>query len=71
LPAQIIAAWEIILSRLPSDEELKRSLQFASEQLTLMSRDSQGTLPPRSPGHQVLVNICQMMINSNEFLYIE
>ncbi len=47
------------------------SLRFASEQLTLMSRDSQGTLPGRSPGQQVLVNVCQMLINSNEFLYIE
>jgi hypothetical protein len=71
LPAQIMAAWEIILSRSPGDDELKMSLQFASEQLTRMSRDSQGILPPRSPAHQVLVNICQMLINSNEFLYIE
>ena len=46
LPAQISAAWEIILSRFPSDEELKTSLQFASEQLTLMSRDSHRHLAP-------------------------
>ena len=71
LPSQIIAAWEIILSRPPSDEELKTSLQFASDQLTLMSRDARGTSPGRSPAQQVLVNLCQMLINSNEFLYIE
>ncbi len=71
LPGQIIAAWKLILSRSPNDEELKQSLHFASGQMTLMSRDPQGTLPGRTPAHQVLVNLCQMLINSNEFLYIE
>lgn len=71
LPSQINAAWEIVLSRAASDTELKLSLQFAGDQLTLMSRDAQGTFPGRSHGQQVLVNICQMLLNSNEFLYIE
>lgn len=71
LPAQINAAWEIVLSRVASEEELKMSLRFASDQLALMSRDVRGTPPGRSRGEQVLVNICQMLLNSNEFLYIE
>lgn len=71
LPAQINAAWEIVFSRAATDVELQRSLQFASDQLSLMSRDAGGTLPGRSRGKQVLINICQMLINSNEFLYIE
>ncbi len=71
LPSQIRAAWEIVLSRAASDEELTLALRFASEQLTLMSRDAQGTSPGRARGTQVLVNVCQMLLNSNEFLYIE
>lgn len=71
LPAQIVAAWRLVLSRSPSDSELKTSLQFASDQLALMASDSQGTYPGRSTGRQVLVNLCQMLMNSNEFLYIE
>ncbi len=71
LPSQINAAWEIVLSRAASDAELKLSLRFARDQLALMSRDARGTSPGRSPGQQVLVNICQMLLNSNEFLYIE
>ncbi|MCO8123497.1 PSD1 and planctomycete cytochrome C domain-containing protein [Stieleria sp. TO1_6] len=71
LPSQINAAWEIVLSRPPSDTELTTSLAFASDQLSLMARDAEGTSQGRSPAQQVLVNICQMLINSNEFLYIE
>lgn len=71
LPAQINAAWEIVLSRPASEAELELALQFASNQLTLMSRSADGTASGRSRGQQVLVNVCQMLLNSNEFLYIE
>ncbi|TWT60568.1 DUF1553 domain-containing protein [Rubinisphaera italica] len=71
LPAQIIAAWQLILARSPSPDELKMSMEFASQQLKLMTHHSAGTAPNRTPGKQVLVNICQMLMNSNEFLYIE
>lgn len=71
LPAQIVAAWRLILSRSPNADEWKTSLLFASDQLTLMSLDSKGTVPGRSARHQVLVNLCQMLMNSNEFLYVE
>ncbi|WDQ17765.1 PSD1 and planctomycete cytochrome C domain-containing protein [Rhodopirellula sp. P2] len=71
LPAQINAAWEIVLSRPASEAELEMSLRFTSDQLVLMSHDLQGTPPGRSRGEQVLVNLCQMLLNSNEFLYIE
>ncbi|TWT91766.1 PSD1 and planctomycete cytochrome C domain-containing protein [Stieleria varia] len=71
LPSQIIAAWEIVLSRPPNDIELRTALRLASDQLSLMSHDAAGTPEGRSPPHQVLINICQMLINSNEFLYIE
>ncbi|MBV09950.1 MAG: hypothetical protein CMN21_12120 [Rubinisphaera sp.] len=71
LPGQITVAWKLILARSPSQDELKMSLDFASQQLKLMSYNSAGTATDRSPGKQVLVNICQMLMNSNEFLYIE
>lgn len=71
LPGQINAAWEVVLSRAASEAELKMSLRFAADQLVLMSRDRQGISPGRSRGEQVLINICQMLLNSNEFLYIE
>ncbi len=71
LPAQIAAAWEIILSRSPSDDELHTALEFAEAQLVLMARERGGVMQGRSPSHQVLVNLCQMLISSNEFVYIE
>ncbi len=71
LPTQITAAWEIVLSRAPTDAELNLALRFAGEQLSHMATDPSGILTGRSAGQQVLVNLCQMLINSNEFLYIE
>ncbi|WP_218933521.1 PSD1 and planctomycete cytochrome C domain-containing protein [Rubripirellula lacrimiformis] len=71
LPGQINAAWEIVLSRAASEAELEMSLRFARDQLVLMTRDRQGTSEGRSRGEQVLANLCQMLLNSNEFLYIE
>ncbi|QDV70678.1 Planctomycete cytochrome C [Rosistilla carotiformis] len=71
LPDQIAAAWQIVLSRSPTDSEMQTALQFANRQLTQLFADPQGTPQDQTPGRQVLINICQMLINSNEFLYIE
>ncbi len=71
LPAQIIAAWELILSRSPSEDELRMTLAFAGDQLARMAKDRQGVMQGSTPAKQVLVNLCQMLLNSNEFIYIE
>lgn len=71
LPAQIAAAWQIVLSRAPSEAEQKTVAQFVNRQLTQLFDDPAGTLKDKTPGRQVLINLCQMLINSNEFLYIE
>ncbi|WP_238388936.1 PSD1 and planctomycete cytochrome C domain-containing protein [Roseimaritima ulvae] len=71
LPMQITAAWEIVLSRAPSEAELDMALQFAGQQLSQLADDPTGTLPGRSPAQQALTNLSQMLLNSNEFLYIE
>ncbi|MCA9132551.1 MAG: DUF1553 domain-containing protein, partial [Planctomycetales bacterium] len=71
LPGQIIAAWKQILSRSPNEQELQLALAFAGDQLSLMAKEQQGTPAGRSPGEQVLVNVCQMLLSCNEFLYIE
>ncbi len=71
LAEQIMAAWRVILARDPTDSELDSLRQFAVSQLTVLYREPQRVLPGSNPSQQVLVNICQMLINSNEFLYID
>ncbi|HUG17865.1 MAG TPA: PSD1 and planctomycete cytochrome C domain-containing protein [Planctomycetaceae bacterium] len=71
LPARIAKAWELAFIRQPTDEELKLSVRFAVEQLSALEAEKRGTPDGVTPGRQVLINLCQTLLNSNEFLYID
>lgn len=68
---QVVAAWDCILKRRPSDQELDALGRFVQQQLELLYREPQRLSNGNSPTRQVLINICQMLLNSNEFLYID
>ena len=67
----ITYAWERALCRRPQPEELEFALSFVAEQLAELHRDARGVPENRTPEAQVLVNICQILFNSNEFLYVD
>lgn len=67
----ITYAWERALCRQPRPEELEFALSFVAEQLAELHRDARGVPENRTPEAQVLVNICQILFNSNEFLYVD
>jgi len=71
LAQQIHTAWNLILRRDPTQDEIHALKSFLSKQLENLYRDPQRVPPGSSPTQQVLVNVCQMLINSNEFLYID
>jgi hypothetical protein len=71
LAHQIHIAWNLILRRDPTQEEIQALKSFVGRQLEILYRDPQRVPPGSSPTQQVLVNVCQMLINSNEFLYID
>jgi len=71
LPAQISRAWELALGRSPKPEELTLALDFARQQLTELSQDPRGVPEGSSAVRQTLVNLSQMLLNSNEFLYVD
>ena len=71
LPTHLTEAWKRILSRPPQAREMQAALDFAGQQLQSLALNRQGTASNRAAGHQVLVNVCQMLLNSNEFLYVE
>jgi hypothetical protein len=68
---QIIAAWKHILHRFPTDKELAVLSRFVPAQLELLYRAPQRLSSGSTPTSQVLTNICHMLLNTNEFLYVD
>ncbi len=68
--ASVVRAWQLAYSRLPSREELESGCAFLTRQSNTMRL--QGQSPNgRSPELQALVNLCQALLSSNEFLYVD
>ncbi len=66
--ALIKRAWELVYSRKPTDSELADAEQFLLEQAEL--------LKPRAgkeddPQLQAVASLCQVLLSSNEFLYVD
>ena len=70
-PAAVVAAWRLAYTRDPTPSELAAIASFAREQLTTLRADPSKLVEGRSPPQQVLINICQVLLSSNEFLTIE
>jgi hypothetical protein len=68
---QIIAAWKHLLHRFPTDKELAVLSRFVPAQLELLYREPQRLSSGSTPTSQVLTNICHMLLNTNEFLYVD
>jgi len=71
LGRQIMVAWTTVLNRPPSDQELDALGRFVQAQLELIYRQPERLSGGNSATRQILVNVCQMLLNSNEFLYID
>jgi hypothetical protein len=69
--AQVIAAWSQILLRPPTEDELATVYPFVTQQLTLFHEAPDRVLPGSNARQQILINLCQALLSSNEFLYIE
>ena len=71
LPAQAARAWQLAFCREPTADELKLATDFFARQLEHLARP--GTQLPKDTtvGRQALTNFCQVLMSSNEFLYIE
>jgi cytochrome c553 len=73
---QIVRAWRILFGRTPQEEDLQSDLAHVAEQ-TEAFRASQANIPaakdapPRDPSLDALASLCQVLLASNRFLYIE
>lgn len=63
--AQIRTAWRIALGREPSAAELKENLAFLAKQ-----RAYHDSKTPNQPEQMALTDLCAVVLNLNEFVYI-
>ena len=68
---QITLAWQLALCRPPTDAEQKIGLDFLDSQLITMKTEETKLPENVTPGRQALTNLCQALLTSNEFLYVD
>ena len=64
--AQVDRAWKFVYSRQASDEERKAALSFLDRQTELLS----DRLDKQEARSAALTDLCHMLLNSNEFVYV-
>ncbi len=67
----IVRAWQLAYSRLPTREELQLACDFLTSQRKHLRVNPQHTSAGRSPETQALANLCHALLSSNEFLYLD
>ena len=70
LPDHIARAWELAYNRAPTREEMNGALEFAAGQLQRLI-DHPPADAKRKPESLIMANLCQALLNSNEFLYVD
>jgi hypothetical protein len=80
---QVRHAWRLAFARNPDDDEINGALDFLDAQTEQFASKPVETDPvsnrfdpkakkiPRVPAELALANLCQLLLSSNEFLYID
>ena len=73
---QIQLAWQLVYSRPPEHSELDAATEFVKEQTAVFAEQSaykpnEKKPPARSAGQEAVALMCQMLLSSNEFLYVD
>jgi hypothetical protein len=74
LPDQVVNAWRAAYGRDITQIEFDRAMNFAADQLDVLKSlpaASKQTTPPADDGLLILANLCQQLLCSNEFLYVD
>ncbi|MCA9265610.1 MAG: DUF1553 domain-containing protein, partial [Planctomycetales bacterium] len=68
---QITEAWQRAYCRPPSSEESLLAQEFVAAQVEMFRRHPESLPAGRSDLQQAVTNLCQALLSSNEFLYVE
>jgi hypothetical protein len=75
--AQIALAWHLAYTRAPTDAEIEQSLAFLTHQTEQLNQrgaaaeGKKGQATSADQQLQALTNLCQVLLSSNEFLYVD
>ena len=71
--AQFQRAWRLAYGRPPTDREMAYGLAFLTVQTSTptASAPANPKTPPVDPSHVALAHLCQALISSNGFLYVD
>jgi len=70
-PTWLVAAWRLAYARDPSPEEVALAADFVHRQFATFQARPAAVPEGRSPARQALVSLCQVLLGSNEFLYLD
>lgn len=68
---QVVRAWELAYCRKPTSQELVLATRFIAGQIEIMNASPSAIAHGRTPLRQAMTNLCQSLLSSNEFLYVE
>lgn len=67
----LMLAWELAYGRRPSRDELELAIHFVNQQCQEMAANPRSLPEGINPPLQALINLSQVLLTSNEFLYIQ
>jgi len=68
---QIRTVWSLTYQRDPTETELQQGQQFLTERIEFYKTLPEGAQKPANPGWEALTSLCQVLLSSNEFLYVD
>ncbi|MCH2201739.1 MAG: PSD1 and planctomycete cytochrome C domain-containing protein [Fuerstiella sp.] len=71
LEQRVAKAWQLALCRPPSDVEKEISISFINEQLAAITAEETKLPENVTPDQQAMADLCQVLLTSNEFLYVD
>lgn len=71
IPGRIVRAWQLAYCREPSDNELLLGVRYIADQIVELGANPQAVPAGRTAVSQAMTNLCQTLLSSNEFLYVE
>jgi hypothetical protein len=73
--AQVSLAWTLAYAREPEESEVQSALTFLDDQAAIFAARPAGKVkqkdPQPAPEDAALASLCQMLLGSNEFLYVD
>jgi hypothetical protein len=67
----VIRAWEMVYLRPPTAEEMQSAVAFLSAQLGHLQAHPEALPQGSTPSRQAVTSLCQALLSSNEFLYVD